>query len=855
MGVDPNASAEGSMRSLQAAVASGSIDVCAALLLHGASLEVDLAVPGIPAEVRSLLELFKGRPPQAGELPKVVNSLDPLLRPQVTQMLMDLVASQATRPAVPSGPVAPVAAPVAMVSPAPKAPVQAQRTKPSVKASESASPVPKSLSVKPTPTARENSQHVGSMSRQQVNGTAHVEAKSHSKTHLVGKESGKEQEVTTQTRPITSVAVSKGPKSPLLQAVEEGDLASVTKLLNARAEPNDYDREGETPLFTAASHGSPDVVATLLMCNAEPLTRSIRGRTPWDVASGDAIRSLLNFFAGQELDSKSSEVLLTSLGDATVDAIRLELSERAANRRGLRPVETDADGAAVTRRRPLPPLPPEDLNQDPLACAARSGDVDEVVRLLEGGCDPNVGDELGETPLFEAASAGSVNVVAALLVHRANPQQKSLSGGIAADLATESVTKSLLATYAGIKVSDDEKAACCRAIQDDELREAVANKFRADMFRGAEPVEQKPSSPFYPVSVECVTDVDKMHYFDMTRLGAFLAIPVVYQSYYNGDAYADAKTFEEEKKAEAIRRAEEEAARQAAIDAGEAEPEAVEPPEEKQLVMRGTDVKMVLCLDTLGTNTAFEESNAMKILELAKACSQCKSKTEFKQVDNQVLSVIDDHLRAEMDEHVAECADNVEQGFMEQLEAEQAEAEDELKKELIQKKFAFLKALQVAKEMHELIGSLTSWVYTTSDVMNVVAALAYFAGYKKADIYPRRKSTMDWQKLKMLLNAPLVLLEKVVKKEIEGPRKDVLPEHLHAFILQLASPAEMDGEKAKEISPAFQLIFNLVQAGCAYRNADLELRKAEFNKQKEEAGEEYEGPALEDLDDDFKQPA
>ena len=55
------------MRSLQAAVASGSIDVCAALLLHGASLEVDLAIPGIPAEVRSLLELFKGRPPQAGD--------------------------------------------------------------------------------------------------------------------------------------------------------------------------------------------------------------------------------------------------------------------------------------------------------------------------------------------------------------------------------------------------------------------------------------------------------------------------------------------------------------------------------------------------------------------------------------------------------------------------------------------------------------------------------------------------------------------------------------------------------------------------------------------------------------------
>jgi len=29
------------------------------------------------------------------------------------------------------------------------------------------------------------------------------------------------------------------------------------------------------------------------------------------------------------------------------------------------------------------------------------------------------------------------------------------------------------------------KAACCRAITDDELREAVANKFRAEMFRGS----------------------------------------------------------------------------------------------------------------------------------------------------------------------------------------------------------------------------------------------------------------------------------------------------------------------------------------------------------------------------------
>ena len=36
----------------------------------------------------------------------------------------------------------------------------------------------------------------------------------------------------------------------------------------------------------------------------------------------------------------------------------------------------------------------EDLNQDPLACAARDGDVEEVLRLLDGGCNPNVGQRL-----------------------------------------------------------------------------------------------------------------------------------------------------------------------------------------------------------------------------------------------------------------------------------------------------------------------------------------------------------------------------------------------------------------------------------------------------------------------------
>ena len=36
----------------------------------------------------------------------------------------------------------------------------------------------------------------------------------------------------------------------------------------------------------------------------------------------------------------------------------------------------------------------QDLNQDPLACASRNGDVEEVLRLLDCGHNPNIGPVL-----------------------------------------------------------------------------------------------------------------------------------------------------------------------------------------------------------------------------------------------------------------------------------------------------------------------------------------------------------------------------------------------------------------------------------------------------------------------------
>jgi len=377
----------------------------------------------------------------------------------------------------------------------------------------------------------------------------------------------------------------------------------------------------------------------------------------------------------------------------------------------------------------------------------------------------------------------------------------------------------------------------------------------AEPVDGEEPPPEKPGNPYYPVKVDCVTDVPAMHYFEMTRLGGYLAIPLTFPSYYTGEAYAEAKTYEEEKIAEAKRRAEEEAARQAAIEAGEVPegeepPEAAEPPEEKPLVMTGKEVKMVLCLDTLGTNTSFSESKAMQIFELVKACGQCKSQTEFKQVDAQVLQFLDQDMKVSADEQIATAMAAIDEKMAESIEKEEAECPDE-KKDVLQKKFAFMKAVEAAKELSSLIESMSSWVWVTPEVLGVFAAACFIAGDAKEDVYPRRKTVLSWEKLIFTVQKPLELLSKLEKVEFEGAKKGLKPEHKLAFITPMSAPAEMDAEKAKEISPGFMLIFNVIQAALAYRNADLEMRKAEWTKQKDEAGEEYAGPALEELDDDF----
>jgi hypothetical protein len=391
-----------------------------------------------------------------------------------------------------------------------------------------------------------------------------------------------------------------------------------------------------------------------------------------------------------------------------------------------------------------------------------------------------------------------------------------------------------------------------------------------EVAEGEEPAEPVPVPlpPYLPVSIPCVTDVPEVHYFDMTRLGAYLAVPLVYPSYYTEGARAEAKEFEKKKKEDQKAREEEAAAKAAAAEAGtepaEGEAAPAEPVEEKPMELKGTDVKMVLCMDTLGTNTAIEESKIVDLIELCKACSACKAQTELSFVDQQALMEINEELRAEIDEKIAAARaeplmDEEKMAAATQAaEEKEAELEDELKepfKALNEKKMAYLKAVKVAVGLQDLILSLLSWVVVPPEFLNVIAAIALMYGASKEELYPKRKAALQWDKLKTVLSPKLFTM--IESADVAGERKGLTPEQKLKKVKEMGLPASLDEEAAKAIWPSFELLFSLLKAAVEYREQYLEYKKAEVEKMKtakEAAGEEYQGPEipeLETLDDDF----
>jgi len=118
--------------------------------------------------------------------------------------------------------------------------------------------------------------------------------------------------------------------SPLAEAVSNGNLSEVIRLLQAGEDPNVQDFVGETPLFEAAASGDIDIMAALMLNGADPMTRSHSEMIAEDIAEKPVVKVILQMFCGREdLDPEKVNGVYDSLSPEISRCVAQRIMELA----------------------------------------------------------------------------------------------------------------------------------------------------------------------------------------------------------------------------------------------------------------------------------------------------------------------------------------------------------------------------------------------------------------------------------------------------------------------------------------------------------------------------------------------
>jgi ankyrin repeat protein len=211
----------------------------------------------------------------------------------------------------------------------------------------------------------------------------------------------------------------KGPARPLAlelaRAIRDGDLKAVRAQLEAGADVNFRDADGNTPLLLAAIYAGPECVELLLKKGADVNPANKFGATP-------LIRAATSFEKTKLLIDAGANVLVKT------ESGRTPLSLAARKYGNSKTVKLLLSKGANAKERN-----PRGLN--PIQVAAACGDLDSVKLLVEAGADVNDFtavsgvDELSvRTPLGWAAYRNDVPMVRYLLERKADPNKETPRG-------------------------------------------------------------------------------------------------------------------------------------------------------------------------------------------------------------------------------------------------------------------------------------------------------------------------------------------------------------------------------------------------------------------------------------------
>ena len=211
----------------------------------------------------------------------------------------------------------------------------------------------------------------------------------------------------------------------LIEAANSGHIDLVESALGKGADPNAYDKDGETALTTACTKGHIGIVNLLLNNGADP-----------NAKGPDSIHAIALFSAARAGQREIVELLLSKdadVNDQEAESGETPLTAAAAN--------GHLDVVKLLVATPGDPDRRQWMEQTALLAAADSGRLEVVKLLLAKGVDVNASDVYTYggrvTPLMVAARKGQLAVVRELLAQGADANVTTSNGETALSIAQE----------------------------------------------------------------------------------------------------------------------------------------------------------------------------------------------------------------------------------------------------------------------------------------------------------------------------------------------------------------------------------------------------------------------------------
>ncbi|MDO8436831.1 MAG: ankyrin repeat domain-containing protein [Nitrosomonadaceae bacterium] len=180
----------------------------------------------------------------------------------------------------------------------------------------------------------------------------------------------------------------------LIWAVEDNNATDLTKLLAKGADPNTYDKRGNTLLMIAVQNKNNHLIHLLLEAGANPNLRNHYGETAIMLASyhGEAGMAKQFYIKGAEINHKGWNPLIYAATKGHTEIVEMLLDVGAK-------IDSTSDNGTTA-----------------LMMAARGDHLDAVKLLLQKGANPNIRNESGGTALSFALSREHLQVAKLLRV-------------------------------------------------------------------------------------------------------------------------------------------------------------------------------------------------------------------------------------------------------------------------------------------------------------------------------------------------------------------------------------------------------------------------------------------------------